>query len=273
MGARLRPELLRDHAELEVAEAGAAVGLGDGGAHPAHLAHALPELDVVGRGAFQDAADAGRGRVLAEELARLLPERFLVGREIEVHGARIIPKALAMRSRLFHNRRLTPHPALSPKGRGGEDGGGHAGDGGGAVRGPEAGGRGGRGSDGPGAARGARALGRQRGLPQRPARDHRGLSPSAAGGAGARGGRGGGEDRGRGRDGEGGRSRVLELHSVVRAVLRTASADSRPCAPCATSRAGSCTTARRASAATASRSTTSCRSRATRPTRCCRSRA
>ncbi len=43
-GGEAPAQLLRDHAELEVAEAGAAVGLGDGGAHPAHLAHALPEL-------------------------------------------------------------------------------------------------------------------------------------------------------------------------------------------------------------------------------------
>ena len=272
-GGEAPAQLLRDHAELEVAEAGAAVGLGDGGAHPAHLAHALPEL--ARRRARRPRGCGGRGSTRRARRGTSAPAPGAISgrprsrsswREDHTKGA--CHAGARLSESVPH-----PHPALSPTGRGGEDGGGHARDGGGALRGPEAGGGGGRGGDGSGAARGARALGGQRRLPQRPARDHRGLSASAAGGAGARGGRGGGEDRGGRRDGEGGRSRLLELYPVLRALRATASAGSPPCARCATSRAGSCSTAPRASAGTASRSTTSCRSRATRPTRCCPSRA
>ena len=89
-GGEAPAELLGDDAQLEVTEAGAAVGLGDRGAHPAHLAHSAPELRVVRFGPLEDAADAGGGRVLGEELPRLLAQGLLVGREVEVHGGRII---------------------------------------------------------------------------------------------------------------------------------------------------------------------------------------
>src|SRR5262249_25711682 len=78
-------ELLGEHAELEVAEPGTAVRLGDGRARPAHLGHALPELGVVGRVGVEDAADAGGGRLLGQELSRRVAQRLLVRREVEVH--------------------------------------------------------------------------------------------------------------------------------------------------------------------------------------------
>ena len=53
-------ELLGDHAQLEIAEAGAAVFLGNGRAEPAHLGHAAPERLVVGRVGLEDAAHLGR---------------------------------------------------------------------------------------------------------------------------------------------------------------------------------------------------------------------
>ncbi len=80
------PELLGEHAELEVAESRPPVALGDRGAGPPHLRHAMPELGIIGRIAVEDAADPGGRGMLGEELPRLVAQRFLIRREVEIHG-------------------------------------------------------------------------------------------------------------------------------------------------------------------------------------------
>src|SRR5438094_966692 len=53
-GGETAAQLLGDDAQLEIAEARATMRFRDGRADPAHLAHAPPQLGVIGRGALED---------------------------------------------------------------------------------------------------------------------------------------------------------------------------------------------------------------------------
>ena len=86
-------ELLGQHAESEMAEAGAAVLLGDRRAGPAHGGDLLPQRLVVGLRPLQDLAHRRRRTALAQEFPRLLPQRLQVVAEIEVHARCLPPPA------------------------------------------------------------------------------------------------------------------------------------------------------------------------------------
>jgi hypothetical protein len=87
-GGEAPSQLLGEHAQLEVPEAGAAVRLGDGGAGPGELAHAAPELAVERLVGLEDAPDPRGGRAVGQELARLIAQGLLLVREGEVHRRR-----------------------------------------------------------------------------------------------------------------------------------------------------------------------------------------
>ena len=67
-------QLLGDHAQLEVAQADAAVGLGDGGGGPAQFHDALPEGLVEGRVPLKDGAYGFAIAAIPEEAPGLLPQ-------------------------------------------------------------------------------------------------------------------------------------------------------------------------------------------------------
>ena len=85
-GALRAAHFFRDHAELEMAGAGAAELFGDRDAEKAHLGEALPERLVVGRLAVEHLAHGLRRALFGEELPRLVAHLFLFVGEIEVHG-------------------------------------------------------------------------------------------------------------------------------------------------------------------------------------------
>jgi hypothetical protein len=84
-GGEASPQLLGEHAQLEIPEAGAAVRLGDGGAGPGELGHAAPEVAVERLVGLEDAPDPRGGRAVGQELARLIAQGLLLVREGEVH--------------------------------------------------------------------------------------------------------------------------------------------------------------------------------------------
>ena len=88
-----RAQLLGQHAQPEMAEARAAVLLGDRRAGPAHGGDLLPQRLVVGLGPFQDAPHRRRGAALAQEFACLLAQLLQVVAEIEIHAR---PSALPL---------------------------------------------------------------------------------------------------------------------------------------------------------------------------------
>jgi hypothetical protein len=85
-GGQGAPDFLGDQAKLQVAEARAAVLLRDGGAQPAQLGGALPEVGGVGGRSLQNLARGREGRVLLQVVAHRLLEKLLVFGKIEVHS-------------------------------------------------------------------------------------------------------------------------------------------------------------------------------------------
>ncbi len=83
-----RAQLLGQHAQAQMAEAGAAVLFGDRRADPAHGGDLLPQRLVVGLGPFQNAPHGCRRTALAQEFAGLLAQLFQVVAEVEVHRRR-----------------------------------------------------------------------------------------------------------------------------------------------------------------------------------------
>ena len=85
-GAMRAAHFFGDHAEFEMAGAGAAELLGDRDAEEAHLGEALPQFLVVGRLAVEHFAHGLRRALLGEKFPRLVAHLFLFVGEIEVHG-------------------------------------------------------------------------------------------------------------------------------------------------------------------------------------------
>ncbi len=78
-------ELLGDHGKLEVGQPEPAELLGNHRGRVSHLHDLLPELGVVGGVSLQHCPDHGRGAIVGEKAARLLPQQVLVFVEFEVH--------------------------------------------------------------------------------------------------------------------------------------------------------------------------------------------
>jgi len=81
-------DLLGQHAQGLGAHVCATVFLGQRGAEPAHVGHALPQAAIVGVGAIEDAAHRGRRAAIGEKAPRLLAQQLQVIGEIEVHESR-----------------------------------------------------------------------------------------------------------------------------------------------------------------------------------------
>ena len=99
------PEFLGDHALLQMADAEAAIFLGDGGAEPAEPGHVAPDRCVEAGLALEHGPYRGRRAFIGEEPAGLLLELLLVFGEIEIHG--FAPRGLALRlpmGRFSHHR-------------------------------------------------------------------------------------------------------------------------------------------------------------------------
>ena len=79
-------EFLRDHAEFQVGEFQAAVLFRDGDGRPAHFRHALVQLGVEGRAAFQHRAHGARRTLVPEKSRRLFAQQVLLIREFEIHA-------------------------------------------------------------------------------------------------------------------------------------------------------------------------------------------
>ena len=77
---------LGDHAEFEMARAGAAECFGDRDAEKAHLGEALPQFLVVRRLAVEHRAHRLRRAFLGEKFPRLVAHLLLFVGEIEIHG-------------------------------------------------------------------------------------------------------------------------------------------------------------------------------------------
>ena len=76
-----------DHAEFEMAGAGAAECFRDRDAEKTHLGEALPQFAVIGLLAVEHRAHRLRRAFLGEEFSRLVAKLFLFVGEIEIHGA------------------------------------------------------------------------------------------------------------------------------------------------------------------------------------------
>jgi hypothetical protein len=76
-----------DHAEFEMAGAGAAERFGDRDTEKAHLGEALPQFAVIGRLAVEHHAHRLRRAFLRKEFSCLVAKLFLFVGEIEIHGA------------------------------------------------------------------------------------------------------------------------------------------------------------------------------------------
>jgi hypothetical protein len=70
-GEEAAPRLLEQHHEIDEAEPGAAVGLGDGEAEPAELGELLPGVGRVAPLGLHQLAHGVHGTALVEELAHL----------------------------------------------------------------------------------------------------------------------------------------------------------------------------------------------------------
>ena len=77
---------LGDHAEFEMARAGAAKFLGDRDAEKAHLGKALPQFAVIGRLAVEHGAHRLGRAFFGEKFSRLVAQLLLFVGEIEIHG-------------------------------------------------------------------------------------------------------------------------------------------------------------------------------------------
>jgi hypothetical protein len=87
-GCQHTAQFLGHDAQLQIAEAQAAVILGDRSPQPAHFGDALPQRAVMAVLAFEHAADHLVGAFLGQELAGLVAEHFLVVGKVEIHGFR-----------------------------------------------------------------------------------------------------------------------------------------------------------------------------------------
>ncbi len=91
-------ELLGEHAEAQMPQPRAAIFLGDRRADPAHPGDLLPQCLVIGAGAIDDAARRAQRVALAQELARLVAQRFEIVGEVEIHGLASVLHALRERA-------------------------------------------------------------------------------------------------------------------------------------------------------------------------------
>ena len=79
------PELLDEDAEVQVAEAGAAVLLGNHEALPAELGHLLPEVRAVAGLVFFHGPHVFFGALVLEEVARRVADQVLLFAEAQIH--------------------------------------------------------------------------------------------------------------------------------------------------------------------------------------------
>src|SRR5258707_5833684 len=104
--------LFRDHAKLEMARTGAAIGFRDRDAEKAHVGEALPELPVVGLLAVEHRAHRFRRAFFGKKFPRLVAQLFLFFGEIEIHGV-LLRLMMHEQDSSFRGASETSEPGIS----------------------------------------------------------------------------------------------------------------------------------------------------------------